>query len=247
MSHPIPYSRRVLLGLALVLLVAPVSAESAPGKPLTPPYADVVTFTQCLPTGDVPTTSECFASATADKTSGAVGMDLTVTSPLNGLLPGSGFASGDSGVVVTYALQRAAGRIDFTITIHVNSATAARTGQIHQPPAGDDPETNSRTFARVTHDSCDSCFGGAPDTTIVCIDSSSPSPIDAPCTGSVSNEDFIVEAALVNPDGPVPPGLITIQTGVDGVASLGFVLPIDTGRSVIAVDAVVTKIIVRPT
>jgi hypothetical protein len=62
----------------------------------------------------------------------------------------------------------------------------------------------------------------------------------------VSNEDLIVEGYIFNPeDRQVPPGPITIQTGIDGMASLGFFPPIDTGQSLIAVDAVVTRITVR--
>lgn len=238
--------RRRALSVALVLSIAVSAAGSTPGKPVVPPYTDAVTFTRCLPTDVAPTTSECHASATADRSTGAVGINVVVTSPVDGLLPGSGFASAAALVVATYTLQRAAPRVDFTITIHLNSATAVRFGEIHQPPAGTDPATGARTFTTLSHDSCESCVGRAPDISIVCIDSTSPSPVQAPCRHSVSNEDLIVEGYIFNPeDRQVPPGPITIQTGIDGMASLGFFPPIDTGQSLIAVDAVVTRITVR--
>lgn len=198
-----------------VILLVPTHASTG-GASATLAYSDAGTYRECE---DWFGTATCSSAADADRTTGSLTLELAVTSPLNGVLPGLGRAEGFAWVVATHTLTRAVKEVPFTVTFHIGSAQASRTG-------GGDGYAFGLAFA--DHATCERCSGGM-----------GWSIVDVHGRSSRSNEEIVRQGAIVNRDGGlVPPGEIALTVQVWGRALLGPA----SGTVRVSFDGTVTRV-----
>lgn len=245
--------RRLELSAALVstlaaVLVQTTDAGALPTTTLQPPYAHsfeegycssgfgFVDFEIGLP--PPPGAPRCWRNASADETTGSIGIDLGIISPGEGLLPSAetAYAYGRAGIVATHSLKTPVTELLYTITIHITSAEVRHEGSQF---GGGSAEIN--VFAYATHSACEDCFGGI-----------WRDVVELTCgPRSLSNEDLTLQFSFTSRSAQIPPGVVEVEVGAYGFESLrgtqvspsrGTVTLGDTGMVQALLDAGVSTI-----
>jgi hypothetical protein len=158
----------------------------------------------------------CQATFTADHATGALGLDVTITSPAGGTLPGDGYggAWGRMGARIQVPEHPERTYLPITITYHVASAEASG-GQSLLGSA----YSSASLYAYTDYEACRYCVLVG-NTSLRLVDSSESSWEDGP--PSRTNEDIVISAYITRYGAPLPPGEITLLVEVDGYADMYF-------------------------
>lgn len=228
-------TRQVVVLLVLVLTVGQ-PALGRDSSILTPPYARSHSEQRCDGAG----LSVCSAHASADKDTGAVRLDLRVTSPEGGTVPYFGDAGGKGRIEITYRLAKAVSALPISVHLRVNQADARHTGLLFRVNDGMvSGYAFSDGLSYATHSSCGSCSGHEFFNIV--------NAAQGPTTRS--SEDITVSFSLVNEAGGlVPSGTVTIHVLVGGGGALeyGFfpyTIP-DNGTASVELDATLKMVVV---
>lgn len=220
------------VALAAALLVVAPQAGTAGGKVIGPPYAGSSAEGDCYSEPYLIFDGACHATPVADPATGALGLDLGITAPLDGRLSGYGHAYAYAELRATDTLDNAVAAVTYTVTLHLNSASVSYSAPPDAIFGGGYPYASAGAFAYASHSGCGSCSSG---------DWRQLLDLDSGPT-TRSGEDITFELALVNCTGffGVPPGDVAITVGTYGYESLS-----GPGTVQTSIDAVVPAIAVE--
>lgn len=221
------------LAAALVAVLSPQVGTAAGSQRLSPPYAEAFASHEC---SNLDLLSTCTGSEAADVRTGAVTLERRVTAPQDGALPGSGGAFAQALFREPYTIKRPVPEAWFTVRIHVNRAQASVSGALFHATR---PVLSSYfgyaygvAFMIVDYLECSSCSIFTSDYRTIVDATDGPEPVE--------DQDLMLRVRLTSDSGDVPPGRLFVRAGVLSSQSIG----LDTGSAYVAVDAVVTSILV---
>lgn len=204
MRRALRFALPLVTALALTAGVAPAAG---------PPYASSEGDSYCSGLLDLTT---CQATFTADHATGALGLDVTITSPAGGTLSGDGYggAWGRIGVPIQVPEHPARTYLPITVTYHVGSAQASGSQSLLGGAA-----SSASLYAYMDYEACRYCVLVG-NTSLRLVDSYESSWEDGP--PSRANEDIVISAYVARSGAPLPPGEITLWVEVYGYADMYF-------------------------
>lgn len=243
------------LGVLLAALLTTASTPASDGTELE--FSSIQGDTRCAraaefaDTSDSGTTGVCDVDRSGSVDSGRVEVDTTLTSPMGGVVAWDGYGSGYSKVAATFHLNRPVPRLDFTVRVHVNEATATvdhATGTRRwlgfepanaNPASGRYADVTVSAGARGPAECLPYCGTGGAWIVV--------SQWGFPGTDAVADQDYVIKLTLRNscggltssPNcGQIPAGDVIVSAGVGASAGQ----PDTWGTGQAAVEAVVTSI-----
>jgi hypothetical protein len=236
--HPLG---RCLLLVPMAALLNGTATVSA-SNPLALPYGSTAFQRSCgydaMVAGD-----GCILAGSASAASGSVAATTRLVSPGEGVAPWTATAQNGSFIVAPYHLAVPSPRLDFTVTIHVSTASLTlRTlpwstgspyvdflfGELLYPNINHWVSVD--VSASALHAQCSTCSAGTAETVLHAL---------VPTTMSASGLDYVLHMSMSNANGgPIPPGDITVRAGGDTASWQGD----GPGDDAADIQAVVTSI-----
>lgn len=210
--------RASLVATSILAMGLAPTAVASPGV-VGPPYESPSTDTTCYPT-EASCVSEVSASIDGDLL-----LRVEAISPLGGMAPGVGRASGGAGVDALYRLDDAVSIVSIVVKLHIFDCAVTATGDTLAAARG-----GVDSFTLISHSNCETCVPTGTDRTI--------------CTQGAPTQGQDVELLLgmEGPDG-IPAGVLTIDSAIVGFADLtSRGRPLGTGRVRTQAQAALTSV-----
>lgn len=206
--------RVLIASLAAALLAAGGAGHAhSPARivRIAPPFAQASMATAC----DAPDLGSCVTEPRVDRRTGSVSTELSLTSPAQGVLPGSGSATTTSTLVVRHRLTTSVQTVLYSVELGELTARVAHTlAGVTTLRDGDGTRGRMEAKAQVTHSRCRRC------TSMRRI-----ALVDTACgirdTGAERQDRSRLLVGLYNARSRVPPGIVTLTLTFKGSVSLG--------------------------